>query len=260
MSNKYFDLLKPNIDAFGVITQNAHNNWDGGDTTQREGMFICAMWMHYQAGRISAQDWVNAQGRYLNVMNRLQYHAGWSLRRHPDITKWYGDTNRMSRDQLTSNLAGLGYAYPDLLKSLLKKHALRAMLFTTNTRMNAALKGTPEYKWKLPDITFSSIWGAYIRGLNWKLLWPLLPIFDLELLVGSLIMVYKTKYVPTFNDHLSHQMLLLQSEYRMPSPTSKLAMWIYKKWCKPQAALDAYFRPEMDGPLLNDIYREIWAD
>lgn len=255
---KYFDLLKPNIDAFGVITQSATNSWDGGDTIQREGMYLFAMQCHQIAGRASWQDWQDAKARYNNIIGRLDCHQGWSLRRHPDITKWYSECNRMSRDQLTSNLVALGYANQPYLKKLMWKHMLRGMLFTTNTRQNAAVKGTPEYKWKLPDITFSSIWGAYIRGLEIHSLHILLPVFDLDLLVGSCIILYKTKKDPQFCDHLSHQMLLLQAERRLPTWTSKLAMWIYKK-AQPQRALDTYFTVAKSAPAMNDIYREIWA-
>src|SRR5574337_1104454 len=134
MPNKYFDMLNGNIDSFGVITQNANDSWDGGDTTQREGMFLCAMKYHYDAGRIGYQDWSDMANRYRNVIARLDYDAAWSLRRHPDLTKWYGDPDRMSRDQLTSNLCALGYCDKKELRWLLFRHAMRAMLFTTNTR------------------------------------------------------------------------------------------------------------------------------
>ena len=255
---KYFDLLKPNIDKFGVITQSAADSWDGGDTIQREGMYLCAMWYHLQAGRVSQQDWLDAVNRYDYIIKQLNVSNGWSLRRHPDSSMWYYEPNCMSRDQLTSNLAALGYGNQDVLLQLLLKHMIRAMFFTTNTRNNGAYPGTPAYAWKLPDITFSSIWGAYIRGLNWKLLWPLLPLFDLELVVDSCIILYKVKQDPTFCDHLSQQMLLLQSQERMPTWISRLAMWIYKK-AGPQQALDQYFTVAKCAPAMNEVYREIWA-
>jgi len=255
--NKYFEMIKSNIDSFGVIAQNAQQNWDGGDTIQREGMFLCAMWYHRQANRITDVQWVEMWVRYGQIVDKLNAN-NWALRRHPDSSKWYYETNRMSRDQLTSNLCALGYCRPYMLKSLLWKHMWRALLFTTNTRQNAALPGTPEYKWKLPDITFSSIWGSYIRGLDWKALWFLLPLCDMELLVNSAIIWYKVKKDPTFCDHLSQQMLLLQASHRMPTWVSRLAMWVYKK-VDPQRALDLYFEPAKCGPAINEVYREIWA-
>lgn len=267
---KYFDLIKPNIDSFGVITQSASNNWDGGDTAQREGMFLCGIFYLQKGGHCSWQDWDDARTRYNNVIGRLNYSKGWSLRRHPDTTKWYGDVDRMSRDQLTSNIVALGFANKVFLRQMLVQHIKRALLFTTNTRKNFQYKtleehlakSTPDvkwdYKWKLPDITFSSIWAAYIRGLDMNLLSFLLPLLDLELLIGSLITLYKTKKDPQFCDHLSHQMLILQAHHKMPSFVSKLAMWVYKK-ANPQRALDLYFTDAKSAPHLNEVYREIWA-
>lgn len=279
MSNKYFDLLKPNIDAFGVITQNANNSWDGGDTAQREGMFALAVAIHYFHGRLTAAEYKEMIDRYRSVIDRLNDNA-WSLKRHPDPSKWYSENDCMSRDQLTSNLVSIGIFQRDLLFKMLLKSMARAGIFTTNTRQNGAyptdkpamstwqkLKfalglydpGIPCYYWKLPDLLDPSMWGGYIRGLNWKLLWPMLLMTDLVLVFGAFSIMYKVKKDPTFCDHLSYQMLILQSKYIMSTPVSKLAMWIYKK-VGPQKALDLYFQPANCGPALNEVYREIWAD
>lgn len=272
-------MIAANIDVYDVITQNAKEDWDGGDTIQREGMLQCAMWYHRQAGRLSQIEWEWMHVRYLSVIDKLNYSNGWSLRRHPNTAKWYGDADRMSRDQLTSNICALGFSDQATLKQLIVKHLLRLGLFTTNTHENGAVKGDgsltwsqriqyifglytsagPIYSWKLPDITDPSIWGAYVRGMNWKLLWPMLWLSDLVLLVTSLTTIYKTKQDPTFCDHLSFQMLMLQAHYQMPTWISKLAMWAYRKYSSPQAALDLYFDPSKNGPALNEVYREIWA-
>jgi hypothetical protein len=277
MPNKYFDMLSGNIDSFGVITQNAADNWDGGDTTQREGMFLCAMWYHLQDKRATDVQWVEMWVRYGQIIDKLN-DDNWSLRRHPDPSKWYNDTNRMSRDQLVPNLCALGYCRPYMLKSMIWKHMLRGLLFTTNTRENGATLADAEpidfwqriqyffgwrpgyyvWAWSLPDITDPSIFGAYVRGLEWTALWPTLWLSDWILVVDALITLYKTKQGTVTDDQLTQQMLLLQSAYRMPTWVSKLAMWIYKK-CNPQQSLDQYFAPANDGPAMNEIYREIWA-
>lgn len=271
---KYFDLLKPNIDSFGVITQNANDSWDGGDTIQREGMFLFAMAIHLKAGRITPQDYIAMVDRYRSIISKLNDN-GWSLRRHPDPTKWYHDTNRMSRDQWVPNIVSLGIVNRGLLWKMAFEHLLRFGLFTTNTRENGAIQdnnppmslwqrikyavglynpGVPTYAWKLPDITDPSIWGAIIRGLDLKILWPLLLLSDLVLLGGALMM----RYGNPSDDQNTYQMLILQSHFCMSTPISKLAMWIYKK-TNPMNALNAYFAPANDGPAMNKIYEEIWA-
>jgi hypothetical protein len=278
MPNKYFDMLQGNIDSFGVITQNAKDSWDGGDTTQREGMFAVAILIHFLAGRISLQDYAAMIDRYRFIINNLN-DDGWSLRRHPDPTKWYHDTNRMSRDQWVPNIIALGALNRRLLRKMTLQHLRRGGLFTTNTRENGAIRsnnssmslwqklkysvglynpGVPCYAWKLPDITDPSIWGALVRGLNIRLLWPLLLLTDWILVIGAVGTYYQTKSGTVTDDQNTQQMLLLQSHYAMPTPVAKLAMWIYKK-TNPQTALDAYFAPENNGPRMDDVYREIWA-
>jgi hypothetical protein len=279
MANKYFPMIQPNIDSFGVITQNAKQNWDGGDTTQREGMFLCAMWYHYQAGRIAESDWQAMSSRYMGIIDGLVYGEIWSLRRHPNPAMWYHDPNRMSRDQLTSNICALGFTSKWTLSKLLLGNLLRGMLFATNTRENGAtitnsqpmtllqrvqyfFGWRPNYyvwAWSLPDFMDPSIWGAYIRGLSLWPLYPLLLLTDLVLVIQALITLYETDEGTATDDQLTQQMLLLQSEYRMWTPISKLAMWIYKR-VNPMVALNAYFAPANDGPAMNQVYQEIWDD
>jgi hypothetical protein len=212
--------------------------------------------------------------RYCSIVNNLNDN-GWSLRRHPDATKWYHDTNRMSRDQWVPNIVSLGIVERSLLWKMALKHMLRLGLLTTNTRENGAVRdnnpsmslwqrmkyavglynpGIPTYAWKLPDITDPSIWGAIIRGLNLKILWPLLLLSDLILVGNALMMLYGS---PT-DDQNTYQMLLLQSNYILSTPVSKLALWIYKK-TNPISALNAYFAPANNGPAMNQVYQEIWA-
>jgi hypothetical protein len=291
--NSYWSMLQPNIDSFKLITQNVADGWDGGDTMQREGMYLCAMYYQWQLGNILAADWQTAVTRYFWVMSQLQCEDGWSFKRHPDSTKWYSADNVMSRDQLTSNICAMGYANCPWLERALLGHSERMMIFTTDTRENGATPGenmlnwwqsalyavglysptSTTYSWKLPDFTDPSIWGAYIRAFNFKILYPFLLLSDWILVINSLIICYQVWKDRTFCDHLSHQMLLLQSENSMWTPVSKLALWIYKHspLCNPpqgqatanpfppQAALDLYFEPSNNGPVMNEIYRAIWA-
>ena len=280
MPNKYFDLMQPNIDSFGVIAQGPGDNRDGGDTTQREGMFMCAMQYHLKAGRIAQADFDQMAARYKGIIDNLTYGFGWSLRRHPDKNKWYYESNCMSRDQMTPNLVALGFCHKMLLFKMLICNAARGMLFTTNTRQNGAYPkdqptmslwqrikfavglydpGISCYYWKLPDFTDFSIWGLYIRGLNLFPLWPLLVLLDIEMALSATFTWYNTKKGTASNDQLTEQMILLQANYRLPTPVSKLAMWIYKK-TNPMNSLNAYFAPAGNGPALNQVYQEIWSD
>jgi hypothetical protein len=279
VSNQYLWIIQPNIDSFGVITQNGKQNWDGGDTTQREGMFMCAMQYHLEAGRITQADFDVMATRYMGIINKLIYGGIWSLRRHPNPIMWYNDPNRMSRDQLTSNICALCYASKWTLFKLLLGNVLRGMLFAANTRENGATKANgqpitawqramyffgwrpayPVWAWSLPDATDPSIWGAYIRGLRLWPLYPLLLVTDLVLVIQASIILYETDNGTASDDQLTQQMLLLQSNYSMPTPISKLAMWIYKK-VNPIAALNAYFAPANDGPAMNQVYQQIWQD
>src|SRR5579859_8185611 len=98
MAQKYLDILGPAIDSNGLITQTAQDNWDGGDTLQREGMFALAVRCLYDQDKILLADYLLLRQRYWNNLNNLKCCMG-NYRRHTDPTMWYSDCNRMSRDQ-----------------------------------------------------------------------------------------------------------------------------------------------------------------
>ena len=267
--SKYFDLVKPAIDSFGLIAQLPSNSRDGGDTTQREGMFAIAIAYLSKLGKIDKSEYEELKKRYSANLDRLECCMG-NLRRHTDPNMWYSDCDRMSRDQWTPNVIAMGML--DLKKHLWRMflgHLFkRALLFTTNVRHNWVYppdhpKYDPNsdltYKWKLPDITIMSCWGYYIRSFNCYLLYPLLLVLDLDLLVNSLIWVYKFKYVSKDTDILNHTNSLLQATWSMPTPVSWLARKLLKL-DKVQDCLNRYFLP--DGPALhkvfNEFLKEVW--
>jgi hypothetical protein len=257
--SRFYSLIQNFIDSFGVITQ---KDGDGGDSLQREGMFAFSEYMHYHLGKIDQNQLQSSTDRYTKILKTLEVSWG-NFRRHPDTSKWYGQSDRMSRDQLTSNIVAMGVVNQKMLLKTLIGHLLkRCLLFTTNTRGNFVMPGDSGYRWKLPDITGPSIWGAYLRGF-YKYLYPIYPIvyglltiLDLENVINSYIILYKVKKDPTFSDHLSHQMLLNQAYLIYKTPT---IMWAHKvyAWCNPERALDQYFDPSTGAEPMNDIYRDI---
>ena len=119
------------------------------------------------------------------------------------------------------------------------------------------------YSWKIPDPTLWGFWGHYIRGfwLGW-LLYPLLMIFDIDLVVRA---ISKLKYGknPNNSDDINFIVSLIYAQRRMPTPLGWLAKIIYRH--RPlthaggtsgaQSALDYYF--SFDGPKFNEVYRSL---
>jgi len=264
---KFFNLIKPSIDEFGLIAQ---LNGDGGDTFQREGMFMFGAWCLFELYQMDLEEYEFIKARYRYVCEQLMCNNS-NYKRHVDQTKWYGHCDRMSRDQCVPNIISWG-----AIKSCsrLKRrlfdffcgHLKRGLLFTTNTRKNGLL----ETKWKLPDITFIGFWAYYIRGFNLWFLYPLLCLFDLDLVINAIIKLYYGKD-PNNTDDLNFIISLIYAQKRLPTFMSKLAKMIYKKRplakkhldynedFGPQSALNAYFRGggANEGPRLNEIYKPI---
>ena len=254
------DLIGQCIDKFGLITQRENNNWDGGDTLQREGMFAIAVRYLYDLDKIKITDYLLLRKRYWDSLNELE--CGWgNYRRHIDHDMWYFDPDRMSRDQWTPNAIAVGMLdLYDHRKRMLWGHGKRLWLFTTNTRRNWVYPpGNPkheadqDYSWKIPDITILSSWGYYIRSFHAYPLYPLLCLFDLELLGNSLLWRWKFQKRPEDTDILNHTNSLLQARKSMPTPLSWLARKILSA-DKILEKLQAYFEPA--GPRIDLLFRE----
>ena len=266
---KYFPLIQPSIDTNGVITQGPQDNFDGGDTAQREGMFALAAAILHKLGKMDDAEFGFCSDRYAKVVGLLNdpNHPG-LLRRYPTLPFWGAYSNRLSRDQATSNVPAMGFLNRGALKRFMWAHLkYRGLLFLTNTRNNGAYPGTPAYKWKIPDVTVLDFHGMYIRGFrNWAL-YPFLWLSDLAMPVNALIKVFSYGKTATNNDDLSFLMELYQAELSMPTLWSKLAKWVYKMRPLPanaggsknpaQACMNAYFNGANPGPRLDLVYQEI---
>lgn len=253
--------VESNLDIWGFIAQ---LDSDGGDSAQREGMFIAAASYYHKRGWISTEEYMHLKWRFLNNASLLISNCG-LIRRHPDTSKWYGDWDRGSRDQyhfvIGASLAQTGYA-----KKIFRGFAFRGFLLCTNLRDNS----TPG-KVKLPDFTGPQFIGVLIRCLpKWAqaLLKPVLHVLDLSLVIQSLIWVYYFGNKREESDILNHLQTLLFAEANSPTFSSRLAARILRKLPKwegiisdnrnaVQQRLDDYFNSHGGVSGLAVIYEPI---
>lgn len=233
-------------------------NGDGGDSCNR----TCAAALSH----IYIGDKVNVTCiRLLNNESRP-----WLWRRSPHPGMWYADWNRMSRDQTIPLLILLGEKQAcQLLFWYLFGHLMRLMLFTHNTRRNFVYmtqaehlaKSTPDVPWrpgwKLPDVTGPEVWALEIRAMAKPIrvsLWPLLLVFDIETLIGSLVRRYIR---PQNNDVINHTLVLINGRRRCPTP----AMWLARKVTPKsfvQPRLHAFFTDPGEPRLDLILWPAVW--
>jgi hypothetical protein len=197
------------IDNFNMIT-----------TLQKDGGDSCAHGCAILYGNYIVSTPPNIPQINLNAYtHNLDRPHGYV--RHPDPTKWYSNPKTFSRDQLTPLLCLLGLVHSIRLFDLFVEHLKRGLCFAWNTQQDNNIPG-----WKLPDVTGPDIWGAWIRAFRIYPLWPLLLVFDIPTLVGS--MIYRTGL--SSSTIQMNQVLMTDFSTRvMPTPTSWLAKKIYGK-------------------------------
>ena len=197
---------------------------DGGDTCHREGFNWSLVGM---MGFKKAQKYLSAQGRryphFFKIIQKLHPHPG-VLLRHSNPNYDASDWDRMSRDQIQSMVIAMGYFSTYELKRFCKGHLKRGFLFANNTRRNGSTKKNHNgkdrnYSWKVPDLTGPEIWGNIIRSYRAYYLYPLLLLFDFELLAGAI----RWRWFASHNIALNHTLSQMQSVDRMPTPISWLA-------------------------------------
>lgn len=145
--------------------------------------------------------------------------------RHPDASKWWGQPDRFSRDQMIPLLCYSALKGPQLITKLVfKSHLKRFLLLAWNTKANGAMH-TPD---KLPDITGPEIFGLWVRIFAAKAVMPipfcvrpLLELCDLETLVNALLWRF---YQPKTNRVTRNHMLIAITQREvMPTFVSRLA-------------------------------------
>ncbi len=224
-------------------------NGDGGDSCNR----TCAAALAH----IYEDEQVGL--KFLDELNNPK--RPWLWRRSSLVGLWVSFWDRMSRDQTIPMLILLGEAraYKKLAWYIFG-HAMRLMLFTHNTRRNFVYpmlgehlaKSTPDVPWrpgwKLPDVTGPEVWALLIRAMPKPLrcmAWPLLLVFDLETLGGSITRRY---FRPKNNDVINHTLVLINGKRRAPTPVIWLAAKITPRHFL-QSRLDAFFSDAGEPPL-----------
>lgn len=179
----------------------SYGTWDGGDTAAILGTLWFFGQMHDHGLSFSDQ----------------------APTRHPDVTKWYGQSDRFSRDQLIAVLCGLTLAKLFMfggfsVAALYRAHKRRCFLTAWNTRKNGAMDAPK----KFPDITGPEIWALWLRLLKpaWARL--VLPILDLETLASAIHWRLGRKDRVTRN----HMLVLLTARKHLPTFVTRLADYI----------------------------------
>lgn len=228
------------IDSYGLIVQdlNGYSKGDAGDSAHKTSHLEIALNLMDESSHPSFQKLVDVQKATPFV-------------RHPDTSKWYSQTNRMSRDQSYPYIIALALAgrFKDLFHFFIR-HALHGFLFTWNTYPNYVMPGEAGYKKKLPDLTLFEFFNIYIRGFRLFPLYPLLLLGDLEMLISCLI-----KRFDSDKDVCNSLASVLLAKEIMPTPLSYLARKILKPVA--QKKLDDYFREDWMEPPINEFYRPI---
>lgn len=138
--------------------------------------------------------------------------------RHPDASKWWGQPDRFSRDQLIPVLCWAilqDKSDRSLVKKVFISHLKRGLLFAWNSRKNGEID-TP---WKMPDITALEIWGLWLRVFKPPGYQLLLPICDLETLAGAI----NWKFQPETNQITRNHMLIALAQRTHPSIVSRMS-------------------------------------
>lgn len=217
-----------NRDQYGIIGQIQEGGWvEGGDSACWMGH-----WLYLNGGKCPDTDWDTAK-----YIKNFEVSFG-AYVRHPyyhPIHNRFGSYYRnpwdgiISRDQYHGVLAALivGKHYKALFRAFLH-HGAWLWLFTYNTRINGQNPWNGEAKWKWPDLTLFDIWALYIRGSGWLgyLLYPLLCIFDIHLLLSTLVV--NAEPVKK-DDVINHTLKLIISKDRLPTPISWLALKLLNK-------------------------------
>jgi hypothetical protein len=141
------------------------------------------------------------------------------LVRHPDRSKWYGQADRFSRDQFIPILCSyVGQPITPEVRFIFRLHKENCFVWAWNTKKN----GVMDTPYKTPDITGPEVWALWARvmGGPWWLK-VLLPILDLETLVGSILWRW---FQPKTNRVCrNHMLVCITGMKKFPSITMRLA-------------------------------------
>jgi hypothetical protein len=137
--------------------------------------------------------------------------------RHTDKSKWYGQPDRFSRDQLVAVLCGLleNNSSPFAIQKLFRRHRKRHFLTAWNTRRNGIMDA-PE---KTPDFTGPEVWALWLRIYKPWWMRIVLCFLDLETLASAVHWRWFRRDRVTRN----HMLVSLASKKHSPTLVSRLA-------------------------------------
>lgn len=218
-----YEDLEPWRDEKRFIVQNKKYGGDAGDTANRMGMMLTFL------GACAHTDY--NQNHY--TWPEVFIHETGQIIRHPHgKQEWTRELNRSSRDQATPWIAGLtiwrgAHVHGVSFQAALSRIA-SAVMKNGSRFHNYLHNGSNRAKrWWEVDVAGPEIWALFIRGLDLKYLKWLLPILDLETLVGTAI--WNRRGGSPNNDIPQHLAVLKASNEVSPSITSKLALkWLNK--------------------------------
>lgn len=151
------------------VTLQKDKSIDGGDTAAIVGTVIT----------LETNTLISAA--FLWMANSLM--IGGIPRRHWDTSKWPGQPDRFSRDQLIPMIcAAIRYSKDSLFEKYYEAHKKRYFLTAWNTKKNGALYVAD----KFPDLTGPDVWALWIRYARPR--WGCLALWalDISLLLGAI--------------------------------------------------------------------------
>lgn len=217
-----------NYDSTGLIVQTTPQPiGDGGDTAGREGDY----WFYM--GLTNGPD---TTGEFQRVLNLLQVSPGIFVR-NPNQSP-YNIPSDFSGDQAKALIMAMGVNNQGGIVKQFLIHQLKHFTFYPN--------------W---DPAGPADIGMYIRALNAWYLYPVLLLTDYAMIVESCIRAEAS--IGDTSDDINHTLMLLQAQYKYPTPVSWFARKIYKKFRQIQTAWDGYFNPASGANPFNDLYRTL---
>ena len=189
-------------DSLGFPGTKAENQpdgtWDGGDTAAIVGTIIA----------------LSPPFHNLLPKVRMLIPSGTPLR-HYNWHKWYGRSDRFSRDQLIPIICA-AVRKPDhiIWQEFYEAHKQKRFLTAWNTRGN----GSIEMPKKFPDVTGPEVWALWLRYRKPKWAPYVLWLLDFELLLSSLTWKFRKDFVTR-----NHMLAVITSRRTLPTWVSRLA-------------------------------------
>lgn len=216
----YYEMVKPYRDKFGLLTQ---DDFDGGDSAHRTGLFYFGLYLNYKN---DPKILITIKKDFQKDLSKLEYDKGKFIR-NPDLSMWYSNPKNFSRDQTTPLVVAMGFlGQEESIKANLWQ-LIQGFGFYPNELKNWTNR-TKSLPLDYNDFAGLSDYGAYVRALNYKWLYPYLIVSDIQLL-GSSVIRFMFSYLDQddTSDDINFTTHLLQSELVMPTPLSKLAKFLY---------------------------------